>query len=803
MNANFEGFLTALGRNSAAAGVLVLLVLAVQRVFQKQLSPPWRCALWLLVVMRLLPFSFNSDTSIFNLLPHWSAANPAADGTGSVVPNQTALLLNQATTQPISAIPLSGNPDATAESEPASAEPATGFLANWTWATSLFFAWLAGVCALVGYVAAVSVALTRSLARLKPLDDPAVLDVLRDCCRRMGIRRAPVLIVGDVVRTPALHGLLQPRLLLPVGFTAQYSAAEQRFVFLHELAHLRRHDLLLNWIMTALQIVHWFNPLVWLGFSRWRVDREIACDAAALAAAGARSNRAYGETILRLLQHLSARPSIPGLVGILEDKRQLHHRMKMIAGFAPSRRPFAAVGLMAILALVGLTDAQVAPTPTPAAPTANAATPATSSENAVVPQPAGPYVLFLINGAETMLGEVDPAKQSTANESADYAERGRTYDPEVLTATNEQKRTAAKWQFTAETLQGLLMGLTPGTAYRVVLFRGGSALSLGVGMRDGTGADTFVIEGIARRLRTQTPAGRFDLEATFGSVNLLANDAKPGRIVLITDGLPTAGAGVRADGSVTEADRIKLFTAATKVLPPRIPVHTILLPLPPGDPGAAGLYWGLANATRGGLTCPAASGSDVRTHLAFVVDTSGSMRDPNNGGLWPAVTQAIEAALVSDPQLAGVQLLDGDGRFILGRRGNGKAAWLPNTPETRDAIKRMLRRYDQDTVSNPVPGIYNALRFLQDKDAPEFRMGIYLLGDEYNSSDRASIALDRIDALNPRDASGRRAVTISAIGFPTTVRTHFSMGNTGLRFANLMRQLTHEHGGSFVALPEL
>ncbi|MGH7946969.1 MAG: hypothetical protein ACREF9_18480 [Opitutaceae bacterium] len=100
-------------------------------------------------------------------------------------------------------------------------------------------------------------------------------------------------------------------------------------------------------------------------------------------------------------------------------------------------------------------------------------------------------------------------------------------------------------------------------------------------------------------------------------------------------------------------------------------------------------------------------------------------------------------------------------------------------------------------------GISNALRFLHDKDAPEMRMGVYLLGDEYNSSDGAGVALDRIDALNPRDASGRRPVIINAIGFPTTVRYRFSMGNTGLRFANLMRLLTYEHDGSFIALPEL
>ena len=249
--------------------------------------------------------------------------------------------------------------------------------------------------------------------------------------------------------------------------------------------------------------------------------------------------------------------------------------------------------------------------------------------------------------------------------------------------------------------------------------------------------------------------------------------------------------------------RIQAFQHATKRLPSRIPIHTVLLPMQPGDPGAAGLYWELANATRGGLTIPAKPGTEPRTHLAFVIDTSGSMRDPNSGGLWPIVINTIEAALDSNPPFVGVQLIDGDGRFILGRKGTGIEGWLENTPETREAIKRVLRRYNQDTVSNPVPGISNAIRFLRDKNAPDVRMGIYVLGDEFNSSDRASVALSRIDELNPRGADGRRPITISAFGFPTTIRYQFSMGNTGLRFANLMRELTREHDGSFVALSDL
>ena len=190
-------------------------------------------------------------------------------------------------------------------------------------------------------------------------------------------------------------------------------------------------------------------------------------------------------------------------------------------------------------------------------------------------------------------------------------------------------------------------------------------------------------------------------------------------------------------------------------------------------------------------------------YIAFVIDTSGSMRDPNHGGLWPIAIRTIETVLDAYPTLDGIQILDGDGRFVLNRRGSGTAAWLPDSPETRSSIKQTLRRYEQDTVSNPVPGIYNAMRFLYDKDNPKMRMGIFVFGDEFNSSDSADIVVKRLDELNPADENGNRHVTINAVGFPTTIRYQFSMGNTGLRFANLMRTVCYMHGGAFIALQDL
>lgn len=189
------------------------------------------------------------------------------------------------------------------------------------------------------------------------------------------------------------------------------------------------------------------------------------------------------------------------------------------------------------------------------------------------------------------------------------------------------------------------------------------------------------------------------------------------------------------------------------------------------------------------------------THIAFIIDSSGSMRDPNTERIWPIVLKKFEEVLDSYPEVKGIQFLDADGRFILGGR-QAEQRWLPDNTANREAIKNALHNYDIFSNSNPVPGIVRALRTLHDENDPGMRMTLFILGDEFTGT--ADAVLRRLDELNPRDeTTGKRKVVINAIGFPTAVKMGFSMGNTGVKYANLLREVCHQHGGAFIALREI
>ncbi len=414
-----NGVLQVLGRTSVQAGLLVVLVLGVQWLLRKQLTPRWRCALWLLVVGRLLlPVSLGSGVSVFNVFPRLASASatvPQPKPIGGATPAEyravwephfvqrnlpTATPVKEAAgdllVEPPVAAPASSR--SRLANTPVSAVAPQPAPQPVRWQDVTFAIWALGVAVLGLHIVVSSWRLSRKFGQLAPVNEASLLNLLEDCQQRLGVRKRLLVVESSDVPTPVLHGLFVPKLVLPQGFATRFSPEELRFIFLHELAHVKRRDIAMNWLVALLQAMHWFNPLVWFGFARWRADRELACDALALDAAGADQNREYGRTILRLLENLTPRVTAPGLVGILEDHRQLKQRLRMIAGYRPARRwGIWSVLLLAGLAVVCLTDA-LEKEPARAKPDVLSETPAPSQRPVVT---NGPSMKVTVLDAET------------------------------------------------------------------------------------------------------------------------------------------------------------------------------------------------------------------------------------------------------------------------------------------------------------------------------------------------------------------------------------------------------------------
>lgn len=323
----FAEFLGQLFRASWQASVLAVVVWLVIQALGEHLDARWRCRLWMLVIVRLAwPVSLPSPVSLFN----WVGAPPGFD-----------------------AHPESG----------------VAFGPSLTLIRILETPWLQWIWGMVVVVLAARILAGWMWAawvrwQAKPVDSWEAWWLLQSCKEVLGLETPVAILESSAVRSPCLLGIWCPRLVLPKGLRSDLSEAELRLVFLHELAHLRRRDLVLNWLLAAVEVIHWFNPLVWFVTRQLRADREEDCDALALATEPA-ARRTYGEVILKLIERVT--PGMPAsaplasvnILGSEADIRPLLHRIRAIKRFQPGTRTWL-VGFCTwlALALIGFTDAE-------------------------------------------------------------------------------------------------------------------------------------------------------------------------------------------------------------------------------------------------------------------------------------------------------------------------------------------------------------------------------------------------------------------------------------------------------------
>ncbi len=151
---------------------------------------------------------------------------------------------------------------------------------------------------------------------------------------------------------PALVGAWRARIVLPADFDRRYDAHERELILAHEHAHAARGDAWINALVVALRSLHWFNPLWHYAATRFRVDQELACDAAVMARFP-QARKPYANAMLKVQLAGQARQEQRLPVGChWSSDRTLKERILMLKRPRPTRaRRGAGLALVAVFAL--------------------------------------------------------------------------------------------------------------------------------------------------------------------------------------------------------------------------------------------------------------------------------------------------------------------------------------------------------------------------------------------------------------------------------------------------------------------
>ena len=117
---------------------------------------------------------------------------------------------------------------------------------------------------------------------------PEWQSALEELTRRMRVAPAVRLLASSLSTVPAVVGWLRPLILMPVEALAGVPIEQVRALLAHELAHIRRHDYLVNILQSIVETLLFYHPAVWWVSQQIRAEREVCCDDWAVAATGDR-----------------------------------------------------------------------------------------------------------------------------------------------------------------------------------------------------------------------------------------------------------------------------------------------------------------------------------------------------------------------------------------------------------------------------------------------------------------------------------------------------------------------------------
>jgi beta-lactamase regulating signal transducer with metallopeptidase domain/protocatechuate 3,4-dioxygenase beta subunit len=327
---------------SLDAAVLLAMAGLVWLAIRRRVAPQVGYGLFLLVPLKLLlPVVVTVPASVARWTPSglvssWLDRARAPEGVESRPPVETptvaiatgpslrpvSLSGPPSRSQPVVAVPrpptspTARRPDgpistaAGASAQPVAEAPALSMSAG------LLIAWLVGVLLLLGRFIGTQLRFRARLRRIPPVDESELAIAVRELCRIAKVPETIGIVEDDSVAVPAVWGIVRPTIILPRGIASVLTAEQRRWVLLHELAHVRRRDLVILMLQRIAAILHFFNPVIWIANRIIDQLREYACDdlASSLSRASAVES---GEAFVRILEHAGrGRRGLAGAVGV-------------------------------------------------------------------------------------------------------------------------------------------------------------------------------------------------------------------------------------------------------------------------------------------------------------------------------------------------------------------------------------------------------------------------------------------------------------------------------------------------------
>ncbi len=290
---------------SAGAIIIGLAIIIIKEIFKNKLSYKWITILWSVFIFSLIiPFELRTPISIYNLIPIYF------ENIGEIHPAY--------------------NYNCEFESAKANnmdAEEIASFQVQYYIFLGIILVWLAFVTyyALVYICEQIEL---NSIIKKKKIKDERLIRILEKCKKELNIRKDIILVNNKNAKQPSICGIFKIKILLSDEIIS-LADCDIYNIFLHELSHYERKDILYNFVITVIKGMYIFNPAILLLLEELKKDIELATDEYALYYKNEEDKKEYIRTLNRL-KKFEKNKFFLYEIGIIEKVGNLDRRTKNI-----------------------------------------------------------------------------------------------------------------------------------------------------------------------------------------------------------------------------------------------------------------------------------------------------------------------------------------------------------------------------------------------------------------------------------------------------------------------------------------
>ncbi len=319
---------------TVVGSIVGLIIYFIRNIFDSKISGKWKCLMWIVALITLLvPIRFEIQTTKTPIIQNeiinrvedikniGNYENYFDESFSNINDFEQKSFSNTEELESIQSEKISTNESSSNIKEALSTKYI--FLnmilpAIWLLGTISFIAtFLSGI-------RKINKRITRNVYR-----DERIQNILREAKNQLHIKKKVKIILQKYKKVPSIFGIFNPSILITEQMLDEDNETI-KYIFLHELSHYKRKDILFNFILLCVLSIHWFNPIVWFLFKKIRQDIEIGADELASKGLNKDEVKQYGMVLINLLRSRIEENYTASMLCMSDTGKNMERRILMI-----------------------------------------------------------------------------------------------------------------------------------------------------------------------------------------------------------------------------------------------------------------------------------------------------------------------------------------------------------------------------------------------------------------------------------------------------------------------------------------